>query len=74
MTVTEDMIMDCILEPVRSRKHEWRPGYKDHAAYDVLHYQGRSLYDNLRTKYDVPHGEAWQAAFERFGLCKTVTL
>lgn len=72
--VTEDMIQDCLINPVRSRKHVWRPGYKDHAAYDVLPAKGRRLYDNLRTKYDVPHGEAFKVAFDTYGLCKTVFL
>jgi hypothetical protein len=72
--VTEDMIQQCIMNPVKSRKHEWRPGYKDHAAYDVLKALGRDLYDQLRTQFDVSHGEAFEAAYERYGLCKTIFL
>lgn len=72
--VNDDMIMDCIMNPTRSRKHVWRPGYKDHESYDVLAAKGRTLYDNLRTKYDVPHGEAFKAALDQFGLCPTLFL
>lgn len=71
--VTEDMIADCIENPVRSMRHDW--SYADrHTAYDSLAANGRRLYDNLRTKYDVPHGEAFDAALNRFGLSKTLYL
>lgn len=72
MEITEDMIIECESNPMPSKSHAWRPGYKDQAAYDVLPAKGRTLYDNLRTQFDVPHGDAFGAALDRYGLCETL--
>jgi hypothetical protein len=70
--VDEDMIQDCIENPVLSMHHNWVGSQK--TAYDALAAKGRRLYDNLRTKHNVPHGEAFDAALKRFGLSKTLYL
>jgi hypothetical protein len=64
--VTVEMIQHCIDNPVKSRHHEWIANQQD--AYDALNAKGRTLYDNLRTQFDVSHGEAFAVAMEYFGL------
>ncbi len=70
--VTEDMIAQAITRPVRSRHHNFQ-GIQQ-SAYDVLNHNGRRLYDNLRTQFEVTHADAFQAAFDRFGFCQVVFL
>lgn len=70
--ITEDMVERATLNPVPSRNHEWRAGQQQ--AYDVLSARGRTLYDNLRTQFDVPHSEAFTAAFERHGFKKHILM
>lgn len=52
--------------PVRSRSHHWAAG--EQAEYDALKHRGRTLYDNLRTQFDLDHATAYTAAAERHGV------
>jgi len=59
------IVQDCIDNPVRSRHHDWAPG--EQYGYNHLTHKGRSLYDNLRTKYDFSHRQALIFATIEFG-------
>lgn len=61
--VRRSLITHAELNPVRSRRHDWADGEK--VQYDSLRWQGRTLYDTLRTKYDWGHVQALAAATER---------
>lgn len=63
--ITQDMIDDCINFPVASRDHNFTR--EEEVGYRNLKAVGRTLYDNLRTKYDVPHGDAWRSAYVLYG-------
>lgn len=63
--ITDEMIQDCIDNPVASGTHDWDDGQQ--AEYDLLKSRGRTLYDNLRTKYDVGHIQAYVWAADLFG-------
>lgn len=60
-----EIVEDCEANPVRSREHLWEAGQQ--AQYNSLAARGRTLYDNLRTKYDVSHGDAFAVALEFHG-------
>lgn len=69
--VTTKMLIECQRHPVLSRIHEWEGDQK--AEYDSLDHNGRRLYDNLRTKFDVPHDEAFSAARSIYGLKRRIS-
>lgn len=58
--ITAEMLAQAELSPVLSRSHDWADG--EQAEYDSLRHRGRSLYDNLRTQFDVSHADAFKAA------------
>lgn len=64
---TMDMLLvqDCLDNPVRSRTHQWVGAQQ--AQYNLLNVKGRRLYDNLRTKHDFEHIEAWVWSAALFG-------
>ncbi len=64
--VTEEIIQDCIENPVRSVNHDFTP--EQVAQYGSMFAKGRSLYDNLRTKCEIGHDEAFQISAECFGI------
>jgi hypothetical protein len=66
MEITENMIYECEMNPTWSRTHEFVGDQKAH--YDMLTARGRTLYDNLRTLFDVGHADAWWASYDRFGI------
>lgn len=61
-----DTVEDCIRNTVKSRHHDFAPG--EQREYNILSGQGRRLYDNLRTKYDWSHEEAFVAGVNEFGV------
>jgi len=63
--VTEEMLREAIENPEKSRHHEWQEGEQE--QYDFLRARGRGLYDNLRTKFDVSHAEAYDTALFKYG-------
>ena len=66
--VTSEMLWDCIDNPVKSDPHDWQEG--EQAEYNALKARGRSLYDGLRTKYNVSHADALYCATLIFGRKK----
>ena len=46
--------------------HHWAPGQQ--AEYDSLNARGRRLYDQIRTRLTLDHGQAFQIAAEYAGL------
>lgn len=70
--VTNEMIFECERNSVVSREHVWEKG--ERSDYNVLHWRGRTLYDNLRTKFDVSHSEAFQVAVDLYGYNKSMHL
>lgn len=59
------MLEDCLKNPVPSRHHEWFGS--EQSQYSSLHWRGRSLYDSLRTKYDLDHYTAYDMAHMMYG-------
>lgn len=64
------MIEDCLENPVLSRAHEWAGSQK--ADYTSLKVKGRILYDNLRTKHNLDHYEAYDLAKMMYGTKERV--
>lgn len=64
-----EMIAQCEENPILSRPHEWLAG--EQADYDSLKSRGRTLYDNLRTQFDVGHADAYTVAGEQHGARAT---
>jgi hypothetical protein len=69
-TLTESLVRDCEENPVKSRHHEWTGS--EQGQYDSLHHRGRTLYDNLRTKYNVSHRVAFSIALDKHGKKKVL--
>lgn len=65
MAISTSQIETAIANPVRSERHIWEGTQQ--ADYDSLRGQGRTLYDTLRTAYDVNHERAFCIALVRFG-------
>lgn len=61
-----DMLEDCLRNPVDSRQHVWYGN--EESQYVSLDWRGRWLYDNLRTKYNIEHHEAYDKARMMYGL------
>lgn len=65
MSITYEMVDHCIDHPMKSRNHEFTGN--EQREYDMLKARGRTLYDNLRTQFNIEHVPAYVWALDLYG-------